>query len=91
LAFIIAFILASTSSLVITISPLPKTLRPLIVLMFVPLISLDCFVSKAVCVAVDIGLFVSDVLSTLFKPTSDLVKVITPVFPATESTAPLVI
>jgi hypothetical protein len=36
-------------------------------------------------------LVISDVLSTLFKPTSDLVKVITPVFPATESTAPLVI
>ena len=46
------------------------------------------FKSNADCCAVDIGLFRSEVLSTLLRPTSAFTKVTTPVFPATESTAP---
>jgi len=39
----------------------------LMVLMFVPLTSVACFASNAVCVALETGLFASLVLSTLFN------------------------
>ena len=43
--------------------------------------------SRAVCTAVEIGLFKSEVLSTFPKPISDLVKTTVPVWPFTEPTA----
>ena len=44
----------------------------------IPLLTLSSFKFKAVCVAVDMGLFKSLVLSTLDNPTSDLFKFISP-------------
>lgn len=56
-------------------SPDPKTELPLIVLIFVPETRVSCFALSADCVALEIGLSASEVLSTLPKPTSEAVTV----------------
>nr|DAX15150.1 MAG TPA: hypothetical protein [Bacteriophage sp.] len=38
------------------------------VLILVPLTSVFCLLSKAICTTLDIGLLISDVLSTFSKP-----------------------
>ena len=58
-----------------TKSPEPSNVFPLIVFILVAETKVACFAFKAVCVAVDTGLFASDVLSTFDNPTAFLSNV----------------
>src|SRR5690606_28564281 len=63
-------------------SPPPSRPTPAVIVT-----ELFAFAFNAVCVAVDMGLFASDVLSTFDRPTSDLVNVTDdPAFPLTDCT-----